>query len=99
MNIGNTGNSDDGTDACFLNFHFVQTVKLIELADFRLATLFRVVGIDDDSIFIHTDRTVADLADTDTANIFIIINGTDQYLCALVRITFRSRNVVDDRLK
>ena len=37
VNIGNTGNGNDGTDACFLDFHFVQTVKLVQLADLHLA--------------------------------------------------------------
>ena len=96
MDIGNTGDGNDRTDAGFLYFYFVQTIKLVELADFHLTAFLRVMGIDDDGILVDTDCTVADFADTDTANIFVVIDSADQYLCTLVRITFRSRNVIDD---
>ena len=66
------------------------------LESMQEAGIGRIVNIGAD---LASTASSIDLADTDTANIFIIINGTDQYLCALVRITFRSRNVVDDRLK
>ena len=39
------------------------------------------------------------LADTDTTHIFIIINSTDQNLGTSIRITFRCRDIIQDRFK
>ena len=50
--------------------------------------------VDYDRFLIYFQGTIVDLTDTDTSNVFIVINGTDQYLCRCFRITFRSRNVI-----
>ena len=50
-------------------------------------------------ILIHTNRTIINLTNTDTANIFVIINGTDQNLKRCILISLRSRNVIDNSLK
>ena len=99
VELTDTGDCNDGTDACFLDFYFIQTIELVQLADFGLDDLVGVVVVTDDHILVHTDGTVVYLTDTDTTYIFIIINGTDQYLGSSIRISFGSGNVVNDRLE
>ena len=77
----------------------IQTIKLVQLADLGLDDLVGVVVVTDDHILIHTDGTVVYLTDTDTSYIFIIIDGTDQYLGSCLGVTFGSGNVVDDGLE
>ena len=45
------------------------------------------------------DGSIFNLADTNTANIFIIIDGTDQYLRLSIRISCGSRDMPDDGLE
>ena len=33
VKLADTRDGNDGTDACFLDFYFIQTVELIQLAD------------------------------------------------------------------
>lgn len=82
VKLADTGDGNDGTDACFLYLYFIQTIKLVQLADLGLDDLVGVVVVTDDHILIHTDGTVVYLTDTDTSYIFIIIDGTDQYWVA-----------------
>ena len=49
-----------------------------------------LVVVTDDHILVYTDGTVVYFTDTDTSYIFIIINGTDQYLGSRIRISFGS---------
>ena len=37
--------------------------------------------VDNDNILIDTDHAVIYFADADTADIFVVIDRTDQYLC------------------
>ena len=57
------------------------------------------MGVDDNGILIYMDSTVAHFADADTAHIFVIINGTDQYLGFSVRVALRRRNMLDNCFK
>ena len=50
-------------------------------------------------ILVDRNRSVIDFSDTDTANVFIVIDGADQHLCTCIRISFRSRDVIQDGLK
>ena len=59
MKLADTGDGNDGTDACFLYLYFIQTIKLVQLADLGLDDLVGVVVVTDDHILIHTDGTVA----------------------------------------
>ena len=99
MNIRNTGNSHDGADVRFFHFCFVQAVKFIQLADFNLFLLVRFMVIDNYYFLIDADGSVIHLADSDPSYIFIIVDGTDQYLGSGFRITFGSRNILKDCLK
>ena len=56
-----------------------------------LDDLVGVVVVTDDHILIHTDGTVVYLTDTDTSYIFIIIDGTDQYLGSCLGVDLRER--------
>ena len=94
VKLADTRDGNDGTDACFLDFYFIQTVELIQLADLGLNDLVGVVVVTDDHILVYTDGTVVYFTDTDTSYIFIIINGTDQYLGSRIRISFGSGDVV-----
>ena len=50
-------------------------------------------------ILVDRNRSVIDFSNTDTANVFIVIDGADQHLCTCIRISFRSRDVIQDGLK
>ena len=52
-----------------------------------------------DHVLVYTDRSIVHFADADSAHIFIVIDGTDQYLCGGIRVSFRSGNVFQNRLK
>ena len=51
------------------------------------------------ALLIDSQTAVVYLADADTANEFIVINGADQYLGICIRVALRSRDRIDDRLK
>ena len=57
------------------------------------------MGIDKHDFLIDGNRTIVDFSDTDSSNIFIVVDRADQYLCICIRVAFRCRNVIDDRLK
>ena len=48
---------------------------------------------------IYGNCTVVNFTNTDTTNVFIVVDGTDQHLCACVLVTFRCRNVINDGIK
>ena len=50
-------------------------------------------------ILVYSDCTVLYFTNSDTTNIFIVVNRADQHLGRSFRITFRSRNVVKDSLE
>ena len=99
MQILNTGQSNDGTDGCALHFRFFQAVKLIQLADADLLEFVRIMMINHHSVLIDGDGAAGDFSDTDTANIFIIVDGADQNLQRTIFITLRSRNVINNRIE
>ena len=53
----------------------------------------------DHDILVDLYRAVAHLADTYTADIFIVVYRTYEHLCAFVKITFGRRYVINDRLE
>ena len=55
--------------------------------------------VDNNHILIDGDGTVIYLSDTDTSDIFIVIDGADQYLGWSFRVSFRCGNVIKDRFK
>ena len=63
------------------NLNLIQTVKLIQLADLNLVFSCQDRGgSPDDNVLVDRKCTVVYLADTDTSDILIVINGADQYL-------------------
>ena len=50
-------------------------------------------------ILVDRNRSVIDFSNTDTANVFIVIDGADQHLCTCIRIPFRCRNVIQNRFE
>ena len=99
MDVCDSGYSDNGADGGFSHLDFFQTVELVELADLYFFPLGQIVMVHQHDILIDTDRSVVHLADTDTADIFIVINGADQYLSACVGISLRSRDIFQDCLE
>ena len=99
VDICNTGNGYDGADAGRFHFYFVQTVELVQLADLDALFFVRVVMVYQYGVHVDTDFAVVHFADTDTAHIFVVVDGADEHLCACLRISFGSRDVVQDRLK
>ena len=45
VDICDTGNSNDRTNSSFFHFNFVQTVKLIELADLNFLTFVQIMMV------------------------------------------------------
>ena len=45
VDICDTGNSNDGTNSSFLYFNFIQTVKLIKLADLNFLTFVQIMMV------------------------------------------------------
>ena len=99
MDVCNAGDGNDGADAGFLDFYFVQTIIFIKLADLYFLHLIGFVMIDDDNVLIDLDSAVVYLADTDSSHVFVVVDRADQNLCTGIRITLRSGNVLDDGIK
>ena len=93
VNLRDTGNSNDRTDACFLYFYLIQTFKFIQFTDLYFFLLGRIVMVHQHHFLVDSDLTVVYFTDTDTTYIFIVVDGTDKNLCTCIRITFRSRDV------
>ena len=93
VEIGNTGDGHDGANGSFTDLNFVQTVKLVELADLYTALLVRLMMVDKDAVLIDLDDTVLYFTDTDTSNVFVIVDGTDQDLGSGSLITFGSGDI------
>ena len=94
MDVGDAGNGHDGADAGFLYLHLVQSVKLIEFADFYLALLVRFMVIDDHHLLIYPDDAIVHLAYADAPHILVVVDGTDQRLGPGFGISLRSGDVV-----
>ncbi len=94
VDVGDAGNGHDGADAGFLYLHLVQSVKLIEFADFYLALLVRFMVIDDHHLLIYPDDTVVHLAYADAPHIFVVVDGADQRLGPGFGISLRSGDIV-----
>ena len=99
MDIFDTGDCYDRSDRCFFYFDLVQTIKLIKLADLNFFTFVKVVVVQKCQLLVYCNFSIFNFADTDTSNIFVVIDGTDQYLCVCVRITFRCRDIFQDGFK
>ena len=55
--------------------------------------------VDKDHLLIDADGSVIDFSDSDTAHVLIVVNGADQHLSGSFRVSLRSGDVVEDRLK
>ena len=99
VKLRDAGKCDDGTDRCRGNLNLVQTVKLIQLADLNLVFFIRIRVVDNDNVLVDRKCTTVYLADTDTSDILIVINCTDQHLGRTIFVAFRSRDIIQDRLK
>ena len=99
MEIGDTGYSYDRSDMGFIHLNAPESLKFVELTDLDLSHLVGVVVVYDDAFLIHFQGSVVNLAHTDAAYIFVVVDGTDQHLCAGFRIALRSRDIIDDRLE
>ena len=99
MDIFDTGYSYDGTDGCFFYFDFVQSVKFIKFADLDFFAFVKVMMVQKSKLLVDSNLTVFYFTDTDTSDIFVVVDGADQYLCVSVRITFRCRDIFQNGLK
>ncbi len=99
MNIGNAGNRNDGADGRLVDFHFMKTVKLIQLADPHLSLLFRLMSIDDNRILVDLDAAVVHFSYGNAAHIFIVVNGADKHLRVGLLVSLGRRNILDDCLE
>ena len=99
LEVTDTGDRYDRTDFRFLHIHLAQTVEFVKLGDPGLLMNGRIVIIHPNNLLSDSDGTVVDFTDTDSSYIFIIINSRNQDLGALLRIAFRRRYIIDDRLE
>ena len=63
-----------------LDFYFIQTVKLIKLADLYALGGVGIVMVDDDNLLIDGNLAIIHFADADSADVFVVVDGTDQHL-------------------
>ena len=94
VQISDTGDRYDGADRCFIYFYFIQTVKLIQFADLYFFLFVRIVMVDKNAVLVDTDGSVIYFTNTDTSNVFVVVDGTDQNLSSGSFITLRSRNII-----
>ena len=99
VKICNTGNCNDGTDVGLTHLHLIQSIEFIQLADFYFFAFIRVVMVYKYNFLIYGNLTIVNLTNTDTSYIFIVIDGTDEYLCTCFRVTFRCWNVINDGIE
>ena len=99
VQVIDTGDCNDRSDLSFLHLHASKALKFIELTHLDLPAHIRIVMVDDDTLLACAQNAVVDLADTDPAYIFIIVDRADQHLSSGLRVSLRRRNIVDDRLK
>ncbi len=99
MQVRDPGYGHNGSDARFLNFHLVQAVKLVQLADLYLSHDPRIVVVHQGALLVHPDPAVVHLADADAPHIFVVINRADQHLGPLLRVALRRGDMFDDGLK
>ena len=99
MDLGNTGDGNDGANGGFLHIHLLQAVELIQTADLDFMLLVRIMMIQKRQLLVDGDGAVLHLADADPAYVFIVIDGADQDLGILIRIAFRRGDIFQDRLK
>ena len=98
-NICDSGYSDNRSDRSFFYFHTVQPVKFIELTNLYTLLFVRIMMVYNNHILVHGNCTVFYFTNSDTTNIFIVVDRADQHLGRSFRITFRSRNVIKDCLE
>ena len=96
MHLLNSGDGNDGAHLRLLYGNLLQTLELIQCVDLALDALVFIVVVDENNILSDADGAVGNLADTDAADIVIIVNGRDQNLRGSLRISGRSRDVLDD---
>lgn len=68
---GNTGNCNDGADTRLADFYFIQTVKLVKLADLYALGGVGIVMVDDDNLLIDGNLAIIHFADADSADVFV----------------------------
>ena len=99
VDVCNTGDRNDRTDGSTFNLNLVQAVKLIKLADLHTLVFVRVMMVQKHQLLVYGNSSALNLTDTDTAYIFIVVDGADKNLCISVRISLRSRDRIKDSLK
>ncbi len=99
MDVRNAGDCHNGADCRLLHFHLVQAVIFVKFADFYLLQFIGIVVVYNDHFLVDLDGAVVHFADSDAANIFVIVDGAHQNLCARVGIALGCGNVLDDGVK
>ena len=98
-NVFDTAQGNDITNGCFFYFYSLQTFELVQFCDSYLFLCFCIMHIQNDNFVVYFQCAVFDLTDTDTTQIFAVVDGGDQCLCRGFHIACRCRNVVDDGFK
>ena len=99
VNVSDAGDCYDGTNVSLLHLNLVQTVEFIELTNLYLDLFVRFMVVTNDNFLIHLNGTIIYLTNADASDIFIVVNGADQYLRTCLGISFGSGNVVQNSLK
>ena len=64
MQVCNTGNCNDGADTRFADFYFIQTVKLIKLADLNLLFFVRIVVVQKSKLLVYGNSAALNLTNS-----------------------------------
>ena len=98
-NIGNAADPNNIADGCRFCWNFLQPLNLQQRNNFVPACRFWVVIVPNHNLLVDLNRTTSNSADTDSANIFIIVNRRNQHLQRSFRVTFRRIYIVHDGVK
>ena len=93
------GYPDNIADGRALRGDTLQLLNLKQRHELCIDRLLLAVEVADLNLLADLRRTADDSADTDSADIFIIVDRGDQHLQRLIRIALRRLDIAEDRIK
>src|SRR5690606_31886493 len=96
VQLAQTGDRDDITRCSQIAVDTLQTQVSQHLAHFTVTGF--AFAIDDSNLLVRLHFTAFDAADTDNANVVVVVQLGDLHLQRTIKINIRSRYVIDNRL-
>ena len=97
--IFQTGDANDVAHFAFLSRNTNQAFDLIQGNDLAFVHRIRVVMFADNDWIVDFYDTASDLTDSDTANVFVVVDGRNKILEWAIDIAFRCRNFGEDGIE